>query len=410
MRTVSPAGALAVIGSLHPMPGSMEVERSKAIIIAQNRRYNLAMVTMTADLAKGKTSVEPPQRSLDLRVVTFGPHDQPDGFQALAAEWDTLVDTSAARPFFMRLAWQTVWWENLGLGERWITAYYRPDTGELVGILPLYLLSGADSHHEGRPQLSIVGCIEVSDYLDVIVATGWESAVYAAFLGWLYSDAAPAWEVVDLCNLPSVSTTYVWLPEMARARGATVKVFQEDVAPAIALPARYARYLDEKVEKKQRHEIRRKQRRIEREAEVGLYIVGPEHDLDREISRFIRLQRASRDDKAEFMNAEMQTFFRNMGKVMFQAGLLRLMFLTLNEEPAAALFAFSYDRRLLLYNSGYDPQLHAQLSPGWVILSYAIQYAIASGHQVLDFMQGDEEYKFRFGSVDYPVMRVLLER
>ncbi len=368
------------------------------------------MATATVGLADLDTPAGPPQGQRALRVLTIGPQDRPDGFQALAADWDRLVDASAARPFFMRLAWQTVWWENLGLGERWITAYYHPDTDELVGILPLYLLSGADSHHDGRPQLSIVGCIEVSDYLDVIVAKGWESAVYAAFLDWLYSNTAPAWEIVDLCNLPSASTTYQWLPAMAQARGVTVRVFQEDVAPVIALPDRYSTYLEEMVEKKQRHEIRRKQRRIEREAEVGLYIVGPEHDLDSEISRFIRLQRASRADKAAFMNAEMQSFFRNMGKVMFEADHLRLMFLTLNGEPAATLFAFSHANHFLLYNSGYDPRLHAQLSPGWVILSYALQYAIASGHRVFDFMQGDEEYKSRFGSVDHPVMRVLLER
>lgn len=351
-----------------------------------------------------------PQEVEDLCVVTYGPLSSPDGFEALAPQWDSLVDASAARPFFMRLDWQRVWWDNLGLGERWITAYYRQDTRELVGILPLYLLSGEDSHHDGRPQLSIVGCIEVSDYLDVIVSKGWEASVYAAFLDWLYSPEAPAWEVVDLCNLPSVSTTYEWLPEMARARGVQVDVFQEDVAPAISLPDTYDAYLQEQVEKKQRHEIRRKQRRLERETQVGLYFVGPEHDLEAEVGKFIRLQRASRPDKAEFMDAEMQRFFRNMSQVMFDSGCLRLLILTLDEVPAAALFAFSYDGRLLLYNSGYNPSLHAQLSPGWVILAYAIQYAIASGHRVFDFMQGDEEYKSRFGSVDYPVMRVLLER
>ena len=368
------------------------------------------MVTATVGFSDLETAAGPPQAEQALRVVTFNPLDQPSGFQALAAEWDNLVHASAAQPFFMRLAWQTVWWENLGLGELWITAYYQPDTDELVGILPFYLLSGEDSHHDGRPQLSIVGCIEVSDYLDVIVAKGWESSVYAAFLDWLYSEEAPTWGVVDLCNLPSASTTYTWLPEMAQARGVEVKVFQEDVAPAISLPDRYSTYLDEQVDKKQRHEIRRKLRRIEREANVGLYVVGPVHDLDAEVTEFIRLQKASRADKADFMDAEMQSFFRKMSKVMFEAGHLRLMFLTLNGEPAATLFAFTYDGRFLLYNSGFNPQLHAQLSPGWVILSYATQYAIASGHRVFDFMQGDEEYKSRFGSVDYPVMRVLLER
>lgn len=351
-------------------------------------------------------------RGLDaeLEVVTYGPQAQPDGFEALAAHWDDLVDESAAQPFFMRWAWQTVWWRQLGIGEKWITAYRRRDTGDLVGILPLYLLSGTDSLHDGQTQLSIIGCIEVSDYLDVIVARGWEKPVYAAFLDWLDSAAAPAWDLVDLCNLPCRSSTYRILPDMARARNLRTEVFQEDVAPAIALPSRYATYLADQVSKKQRHEIRRKQRRIEREANVGLYIVGPEHDLEREIADFIRLQKASRADKDLFMNEEMQAFFHAMGRAMFQNGCLSLMFLTLDGQKAAALFSFSHQGRYLLYNSGYDPTVYAPLSPGWAILAYALQYAIASGHQVFDFMQGDEKYKMHFGGVDHPVMRVLLRR
>jgi CelD/BcsL family acetyltransferase involved in cellulose biosynthesis len=43
-------------------------------------------------------------------------------------------------------------------------------------------------------------------------------------------------------------------------------------------------------------------------------------------------------------------------------------------------------------------------------LAYAIQYAIAVGDQVFDFMQGNEDYKYRFGSEDYAVMRVIVSR
>jgi CelD/BcsL family acetyltransferase involved in cellulose biosynthesis len=39
-----------------------------------------------------------------------------------------------------------------------------------------------------------------------------------------------------------------------------------------------------------------------------------------------------------------------------------------------------------------------------------IQYAIAAGCRLFDFMQGDEEYKYRFGSTDYKVMRVIVHR
>lgn len=345
-----------------------------------------------------------------LRRVVYGPKTSPNGFTALAGEWNRLLQRSRANVFFLTYEWQTTWWEALGTGDLWIIAFRTPDTDELVGIAPLYLTerkSGADA---GKRVFTLVGCIEVSDYLDLIMAQGWETPVYTELLAWLHSPEAPAWDLVDLCNLPEASFTYTVLPPLAEAAGHTVLVKQEDVAPQFALPLHYETYLQEQVDKKQRHEIRRKQRRAEREAEIGFYIVGKEHSLEAEVDDFVALQRASREDKADFMTPAMRRFFGAVARRMLDAGYLRLCFLTINEEKAASLYAFEFDRKFLLYNSGYDPDAHAQLSPGWVILAYSIQYAIAAGCRVFDFMQGDEEYKYRFGSQDYKVMRVIITR
>jgi len=345
-----------------------------------------------------------------LRRVVYGPTSKPNGFIALANEWNRLLQRNRANLFFLTYEWQTTWWEALGTGDLWIVAFRTPDTDELVGIAPLYLTESTSGVNAGKQVFTLVGCIEVSDYLDLIMAQGWEAEVYTELLAWLHSTEAPTWDVVDLCNLPEVSLTYTVLPPLVEAAGHGVLVKQEDVAPQFALPLHYETYLQEQVDKKQRHEIRRKQRRAEREAEIGFYIVGKEHSLEAEVDDFVALQRASREDKAEFMTPPMRRFFGAVARRMLDAGYLRLCFLTINGEKAASLYAFEFDRKFLLYNSGYDPEAHAQLSPGWVILAYSIQYAIAAGCRVFDFMQGDEEYKYRFGSQDYKVMRVIITR
>jgi CelD/BcsL family acetyltransferase involved in cellulose biosynthesis len=250
----------------------------------------------------------------------------------------------------------------------------------------------------------------VSDYLDIIAARGWEGEVYAGLLEWLHSDQAPAWDTLDLCNLPEVSLTYTELAARCQAAGLAVEVKQEDVAPQFRLPLHFETYLHDQVDKKQRHEIRRKQRRAEREAQIGFHLVGRQENLYAEMEDFIALQRASRVDKAEFMTPEMRRFFNAIAQRLLDAGSLRLFFLTVDGEKAATLFAIEYERQFLLYNSGYDPDAHSQLSPGWVLLAYVIQYAIAAGCRLFDFMQGDEEYKYRFGSTDYKVMRVIVHR
>lgn len=342
-----------------------------------------------------------------LRTIVYDP--TADGFAALKAEWNGLLQRSRYNTIFLTHEWQTTWWETLGKGELWIVAFRRADTDELVGIAPLYLVTPTRGRWAGKRKFNLVGCIEVSDYLDLIVAKGWEQRVYAAFFEWLCNEA-PAWDVLDLCNLPQDSLTYKEFEQVVDPAAFKVEISQEDVAPQFALPLRYETYLQEQVDKKQRHEIRRKQRRAERETEVGFYYVGDEHNLVAEMDDFVALQQASRPDKAEFMTPEMHHFFRVMAQRMYDAGWLRLCFLTLNGEKAASLLAFEYDRRYLLYNSGYDPEAYPHLSPGWVLLAYTIQYAIAVGNKVFDFMQGDEEYKYRFGSDDYAVMRVIVSR
>jgi CelD/BcsL family acetyltransferase involved in cellulose biosynthesis len=365
---------------------------------------------MAQDILRKEPTVTAEAMQSRLRVEAYGPAARPDGFDALASEWNAVLRRSRFDSLFLTHEWQTTWWHNLGHGELWIVAFRHPATQELVGIAPLYRFQRSEGTAAGQVELHLVGCVEVSDYLDLIVAQGWEDAVHSALLQWLSSPAAPHWDVLDLCNLPQDSQTYVDLPPFFAQAGLTVEVFEEDTAPRFSLPFHYEDYLQNQVDKKQRHEIRRKQRRAEREAAVDFYLVGPQHSLEAEVDDFVALQRASRHDKADFMTPEMHRFFLAAARRMSEVGRLRLLFLTLDGEKAAALFAFEYNRRFWLYNSGYDPESHAQLSPGWVLLSYAIQYAIVSGCQVFDFMQGDEEYKYRFGGQDYKVMHVVVRR
>ncbi len=366
-------------------------------------------MTVESHCSETVAPADPDCRLDSMTLTVYGPGATPSGFDALASEWNGLLRRSRSNTFFLTHQWQTTWWEELGEGELWILAFRSAEEGRLVGIVPLYLIEFRDGELAGKRQFNLVGCIEVSDYLDMIVARGWEEQVYTGLLGWLESADAPQWDILDLCNLPEASKTYTALPLIFGSHY-DVEVFQEDTAPQFTLPLRYEEYLNEIVEKKQRHEIRRKQRRAEREAQIGFYVVGPGDVLEAEVDDFIALQRASRADKAEFMTPEMRRFFATVARRTLAAGVLRLLFLTINGEKAAALFAFEYNREFLLYNSGYDPDAYSNLSPGWVLVAYTIQYAIASGCRKFDFMQGNEAYKYHFGAQDYKVMRVIVRR
>ena len=131
------------------------------------------------------------------------------GFAALREEWNPLLHDSVSDTLFLTWAWQSTWWEHLGEGELYLVTVR--DGSRLFGIVPLRLTPTDD----GLNELSIVGCRDVSDYLDLIAASGHEEKVYRALLDWLESDEAPAWNLADLCNIPAASPTHSLLAEMA---------------------------------------------------------------------------------------------------------------------------------------------------------------------------------------------------
>jgi CelD/BcsL family acetyltransferase involved in cellulose biosynthesis len=74
------------------------------------------------------------------------------------------------------------------------------------------------------------------------------------------------------------------------------------------------------------------------------------------------------------------------------------------------MLCFDYNDSISVYNSGYDPQLHASLSTGTVLLAFCIQDAIGKGRRTFDFLRGNEEYKYRLGGQDTEVYNLRISR
>jgi CelD/BcsL family acetyltransferase involved in cellulose biosynthesis len=162
------------------------------------------------------------------------------------------------------------------------------------------------------------------------------------------------------------------------------------------------------LDKKQRHELRRKLRRAESEADTRFIVVGTEHDLRAEMRRFVELHQKSTPEKDEFMDPQMQGFFFDVASVLQAKGWLQLTFLEIDGHRAASLLNFDYGNSILVYNSGYDPAQFSYLSPGIVVTARCIEHAIALGRGKFDFLRGDEVYKYRFGAQDTKVHRLLI--
>ena len=324
-----------------------------------------------------------------------------------APTWNSLVEQSIADTPFSRYEYLSEWWKTLGGGE-WkqatLVLVSAAENDQLVGIAPLFI-----TEYDGQQALMLIGSIEISDYLDLIVRADDLSRFLSGLLDFLVSRFASAgnWSALDWYNLPDASPTLVALKTESERLGWT---YHEEIyrpTPYIPLNSSFDEYLS-RLDKKQRHEIRRKMRRAAESGRVRFYVVDKNADIETELEGFFHLM-IQDPNKAMFLRDAMREQMSSTIQAAYEQGYLWLGFLEVDGEKVAASLNFDYKNKLWGYNSGVS-RSHMELSPGWVLLAHVIQWCCENGRYEFDFMRGDEEYKYRFGGVNRFVMRAKVNR
>ena len=320
-------------------------------------------------------------------------------FDILQAEWKDLLGRAQSDCIFYTWEWHSTWWAAYQPGELLILTCR--ERGRLVGIAPLFL-----TESERGTTAQIIGCVDVTDYLDFIIDADYLGPVMTAFADYFAAERAHI-DCFDFCNIPQESPTRELLPDLLRERGFTTVVKPQEVCPVIDLPSDWRGYML-LLDKKQRHEVRRKLRRIQgSDSAIDWYIVNGTDNLEQEIGHFALLMAASDPEKERFLQDDgNMRFFKRIVPLAQDKGWLQLSFLTIGAARVAAYMNFVYGDRVMVYNSGHDHQGYSQLSPGIVLLAYNIQHAIKSGYKFYDFLRGDESYKYRMGGRDTTVLNI----
>jgi len=298
-------------------------------------------------------------------------------------------------PFpFILPAWMQVWWRSFGKGnDLFIRVFKEGDT--VIGIAPL--MKKDDS-------VSFIGSVDVCDYQDFVVVPGKEKDFCDALLIDMKENGI---KELDLKHVRPDSIVMDSLKTIAEEDGLNIDCVPEDVSFEMPLPDTFDAYL-ETLNSKQRHEVRRKLRRLSEEGNIEYRFIAEGPELKAALDTFFRMFIESRVDKAAFLTDKMKQYFRDIVKVMADTGLLRLGVLELDKKPVAEILCFEYNNCLYLYNSGYDPQ-YVGLSAGVLSKVLAIKYCIDKGIKKFDFLKGAEPYKAHIGGKETSLFHCRIE-
>jgi CelD/BcsL family acetyltransferase involved in cellulose biosynthesis len=393
--------------------------------------------------------------ALDVEPACPGPAEAPDDPTAadaaprtLRAErrpfadisreaWDALAARNPHATPFAAWAFHRAWWDAYGANAHEETVVVVPaDAGpaaEPVAIVPLMhrhevepsdALTHTTMRHGADLELTPVpptakavffGASYHADYATILCDPADLPAVSAAIAAYFAGPDAGPWDAVDLRRLRCADPTGIALAAalgaMEISEGWTLNVEREDVCPVVTFPdgADMDVYLAT-LGKKERHEIRRKVRRAEAVGEIRLADSGdPLGDLE----AFIDLHQRRWGADGLFPDtpggAQSRVLFRRLFELFGIDGPLRLSFLSVGERRIAAGIHFETDDGLLYYNAGVDPDAR-DLSPGVLMVYAYVARALATDTRRMDFLRGDEPYKYEWGAVDEPIQRLLVRR
>jgi len=354
--------------------------------------------------------------------------------------WDALAAANPWATPFSRWAFHRAWWDAYsGSAHDQTLVVVDPATPDRpVAIVPLMhrheveptdAANEAHMRHGSSPPLTAVephakavffGASYHADYATLLTAPADLRAVAEAVVDHLAASSRPAdgetpWDVIDLrrlrCGDPAADELAAAFGRREIAAGWTMNLEREDVCPVLTLPAvpDFDAYLAT-LEKKARHEIRRKLRRAESHGEVRL---DDSPDPRRDLEAFIELHQKRWGAEGLFRptpgGAASRRFLARLLELMGRDGTASLTFLTVGGRRIASGIHFETPDGYLYYNAGVDPDAR-DLSPGVLMVAGYIERAIATGKRRVDFLRGDESYKYAWGAVDEPIQRLLVRR
>jgi CelD/BcsL family acetyltransferase involved in cellulose biosynthesis len=332
---------------------------------------------------------------------------------ALARDWNCL----AGGVPFRRHEWLAAWWPHYGSadgadkmladaphgvrpGSELFVLAVRNAMGHLVGVAPWFI---EPTLAAGRVVRFLGSGETCSDYLSLLATPEFTTQVASAVADYLCNDASRDWDALDLEGIDAEDGPIRRFADEMTSRGALASTRPGLNCWRLALPESWDAYLAG-VSKSHRKQLRRIEtrlldtgratlhsiRRAESADEVRAFDVAWNHLVDLHQRR-----RQTLGQNGCFASPRFAAFHGDVSRRMAAAGSLRLDWLEIDGEPAAAEYHLTAGGISYAYQAGVAPEMIDD-EPGRAITVALIRQAIADGLTAIDFLRGDEPYKAHF--------------
>jgi CelD/BcsL family acetyltransferase involved in cellulose biosynthesis len=317
-----------------------------------------------------------------------------DDFRKLESEWDSLLEQSDQRTFFLRWSWNWLWWSYFAPADSQLhIVCCRGRGGTLLGIAPFYTLSRQVLPGLRIRELALIGMsihLKTSEYVDLFAARGKEHAVGEAVAAALERDGK--WDQLSLLRVPAESLVAGAFMQRMGSQGRSSVC---DRAHQIDTSAGWQHY-KQGLGRSMRRNVEYYGRRLAKRHACEFALAQTPDVLAPAIDDFVRLHQArwraagepgifSRPTVCEFVKA---AIWQNLPQDR-----VRLWTLKLDGRVEAALLGFLDNGVLHYFQKGFNPSFLDD-DIGTAMLAHCIRACCDDeGIRVFDFMGGGAKYK-----------------
>jgi CelD/BcsL family acetyltransferase involved in cellulose biosynthesis len=324
-------------------------------------------------------------------------------FAGVKASWDSLTDTAPIDTVFLRHSWLADWHSIIG-DETQLHVLTAWDGEALVAALPLAVRKEAT----GIRRLEFMGSgILTPNHLDVIALPGRREDCLCLF-GEVLADADDGWDVLDLDKVPADTETADILRTMLADRGYRVTLEVSAVCPYLDLPPSLDEYLDSLSKSKRRHLKQKRTRLFREQPDAEFRTVSDESELEHAMDALVRLHQERWQQlgyAGSFADPRFLEFQQAVASDALAEGFLRMSSLYLQGSIAAVNYDFRAGSTIQGYMTGFD-LAWSKLAPGVMLDLDEVERAIEEGASRLDFLEGQEEWKYRWTSTERENLRL----
>jgi CelD/BcsL family acetyltransferase involved in cellulose biosynthesis len=318
--------------------------------------------------------------------------------EQVVRDWTALWERCPAATTFQRPEW-ILSWMGAFRPEQPLIVEVR-DGSRLVGIAPFLIYK-----ERADRILGLMGG-GVSDYLDILVEdNSTEDGIprtISSILSYI-TRSEFSWDVLNFTDLSSASTLLTVVEDGIRSS-------HHDICTQILVPPG-TRHIREVISKHKYENLRNACFRLQREGAAHIELATQE-TLEEFLDALFEIHETRWEELGKpgvLADEKIRVFHREVARELLRLGVLRFYGLRLNGHLVAMLYSFFEREVVYCYLQGFDPA-YSKLSTGTLLLGTAIEDALHEGKKRIDFLRGQEPYKYNWGVKDSATFRIQVQR